>query len=197
MDFLKTFTDDQLVEMYLQGSGEAFDELLARYQDKLYTYILYNVHNEDVANDIFQETFVRVIMTLQQGRYTSSGRFYAWLVRIARNHIIDRFRNVRSENAISNDECEYDLLNDASLAEQPFESQLVNEQTLRDVHRLMEHLPDTQREVIFLRFFQDLSFKEIAETTGVGINTALGRMRYAVLNMRRMAQENHISLSIA
>ena len=197
MDFLKTFTDDQLVEMYLQGSGEAFDELLARYQDKLYTYILYNVHNEDVANDIFQETFVRVIMTLQQGRYTSSGRFYAWLVRIARNHIIDRFRNVRSENAISNDECEYDLLNDASLAEQPIESQLVNEQTLRDVHRLMEHLPDTQREVIFLRFFQDLSFKEIAETTGVGINTALGRMRYAVLNMRRMAQENHISLSIA
>lgn len=197
MDFQKPLTDDQLVEMYLQGSGEAFDELLARYQDKLYTYILYNVHNEDAANDIFQETFVRAITTLQQGRYTSSGRFYAWLVRIARNHIIDRFRTLRGENAISNDECEYDLLNDVSLADQPIETQMVNEQTLRDVRRLMDHLPETQREVVFLRFFQDLSFKEIAETTGVGINTALGRMRYAVLNMRRMAEENNISLFVA
>ena len=170
---------------------------MARYQDKLYTYILYNVHNEDAANDIFQETFVRAITTLQQGRYTSSGRFYAWLVRIARNHIIDRFRTLRGENAISNDECEYDLLNDVTLADQPIETQMVNEQTLIDVRRLMDHLPESQREVVFLRFFQDLSFKEIAETTGVGINTALGRMRYAVLNMRRMAEENNISLFVA
>ncbi|MBQ7634254.1 MAG: sigma-70 family RNA polymerase sigma factor [Bacteroidaceae bacterium] len=194
MELLKTLTDDQLVEMYVQGSGEAFDELLARYQEKLFTYILYNVHSEDEANDIFQETFVRAIVTLQQGRYTASGKFYAWLVRIARNQIIDQYRQIRGENTISNDEASYDLLNNAAVADLPVESQMVTEQTLRDVRRLMDHLPDTQREVVFLRFFQDMSFKEIAETTGVGINTALGRMRYAVLNMRRMAEEHHISL---
>lgn len=194
MELLKTLTDDQLVEMYVQGSGEAFDELLARYQEKLFTYILYNVHSEDEANDIFQETFVRAIVTLQQGRYTASGKFYAWLVRIARNQIIDQYRQIRGENTVSNDEASYDLLNNAAVADLPVESQMVTEQTLRDVRRLMDHLPDTQREVVFLRFFQDMSFKEIAETTGVGINTALGRMRYAVLNMRRMAEEHHISL---
>lgn len=197
MEFFKTLTDDQLVELYVQGSGEAFDELLARYQEKLFTYILYNVHNEDVANDIFQETFVRAIMTLKQGRYTASGKFYGWLVRIARNQIIDQFRQVRNENTVSNDEAEYDLFNNVALADLPVETQMVNEQTLVDVRRLMEHLPETQREVVFLRFFQDLSFKEIAETTGVGINTALGRMRYAILNMRKMAEENNISLNVA
>ncbi len=197
MNFLKTLQDDQLVEMYAQGSGEAFDELLSRYQEKLFNYILYNVRNEDVANDIFQETFVRAIMTIKQDRYTASGKFYAWLVRIARNHIIDQFRQTKSENTISNDEADYDLFNNAKLAEVPVETQMVNEQTLRDVRRLMDHLPEAQREVVFLRFFQDLSFKEIAETTGVGINTALGRMRYAVLNMRKMAEENHMALNIA
>ncbi len=197
MELLKTLTDDELVALYQEGCGEAFDELLARHQEKLFTYILFNVHNEDAANDIFQETFVRAIVTLQQGRYTANGKFYAWLVRIARNQIIDQFRMVRSENAISNDEASYDLFNNIALADQPIESRIVTEQTLSDVKRLMNHLPETQREVVFLRFFQDLSFKEIAETTGVGINTALGRMRYAVLNMRRMAEENHITLTVA
>lgn len=190
-------TDDNLVELYAQGSAEAFDVLLARYQEKLFTYILYNVHNEDVANDIFQETFVRAIMTIKQQRYTASGKFYAWLVRIARNQIIDQFRQMQNENAISKDEVEYDLFNNASLADHPIEHQMVNEQTLEDVKRLMDHLPETQREVVFMRFFQELSFKEIAETTGVSINTALGRMRYAIMNMRKLAADNGISLSVA
>lgn len=197
MEIFKTFTDDQLVESYVQGSGEAFDELLARYQEKLFTYILYNVHNEDVANDIFQETFTRAIMTIRQGRYTATGKFYSWLVRIARNQIIDQFRQVRNENVVSNDEADYDLFNNVALADQSVETQIVNEQTFCDVRRLMEHLPESQREVVFLRFFQDMSFKEIAETTGVGINTALGRMRYAVLNMRKMAEDNNIPLVVA
>jgi RNA polymerase sigma-70 factor (ECF subfamily) len=197
MEFFKTLSDDQLVEFYVQGSGEAFDELLARYQEKLFTYILYNVHNEDVANDIFQETFTRAIVTIQQGRYTAAGKFYSWLVRIARNQIIDLFRQMRNENSVSNDEVSYDLFNNVNLADKPIETQIVNEQTLRDVRHLMDHLPESQREVVFLRFFQDMSFKEIAEATGVGINTALGRMRYAVLNMRKMAEENNISLFVA
>ena len=197
MEFFKTLSDDQLVELYVQGSGEAFDELLARYQEKLFTYIFYNVHNEDVANDIFQETFTRAIMTIQQGRYTAAGKFYSWLVRIARNQIIDLFRQMRNENTLSNDEVSYDLFNNAELADKPIETQMVNEQTLRDVRHLMDHLPEPQREVVFLRFFQDMSFKEIAEATGVGINTALGRMRYAVLNMRKMAEEHNISLFVA
>ncbi|MBP3227265.1 MAG: sigma-70 family RNA polymerase sigma factor [Bacteroidaceae bacterium] len=195
MDIFKTLTDDSLVQLYVQGSGEAFDELLARYQDKLFSYILYNVHNEDAANDIFQETFVRAIMTLKQGRYTATGKFYSWLVRIARNQIIDQFRSAHTETPMENEETGLDMLNSVALADQPYESQLVGEQTLRDVRRLMDHLPANQREVVFMRFFQDLSFKEIAETTGVGINTALGRMRYAILNMRKMAADNNIYLS--
>ena len=189
-------TDDELVMLYQNNNNSAFDELLNRYKDKLYTYIYFNVHAEDIANDVFQETFVRVIVTIQQGRYTSNGKFYAWLTRIARNQIIDMFRLQKNENTVSNDEVDVDLFNNVRLADMPVENQMISEQTLVDVHRLMEHLPESQREVVFMRFFQDLSFKEIAEATGVGINTALGRMRYAILNMRRMAEEHQISLAL-
>lgn len=189
-------TDDELVMLYQNNNNSAFDELLNRYKDKLYTYIYFNVHDEDIANDVFQETFVRVIVTIQQGRYTSNGKFYAWLTRIARNQIIDMFRLQKNENTVSNDEVDVDLFNNVRLADMPVENQMISEQTLVDVHRLMEHLPESQREVVFMRFFQDLSFKEIAEATGVGINTALGRMRYAILNMRRMAEEHQISLAL-
>ncbi len=196
MENLHLLTDDELVQLYLADCNEAFDELLERYKDKLYNYILFNVHNEDTANDIFQETFVRAIMTIQQRRYVANGKFYAWITRIARNQIIDQFRMVKSENLISNDEVDVDIFNNVKLAEQPLEAQLVTEQTMEDVHKLMNHLPDNQREVVYMRFFQDLSFKEIAEQTGVGINTALGRMRYAILNMRKMASDHDISLAL-
>ena len=194
MDNLKKLTDDQLVELYVQSNNEAFDELLARYKDKLYSYIFFNVHNEDMANDIFQETFVRAIMTIQQGRYTAAGKFQAWITRIARNQIIDQFRLNKNENTISNDDSEGDIFNDVRISVQPIENQMLTEQMLEEACQLMDELPMNQREVVYMRFFQGLSFKEIAETTGVSINTALGRMRYAILNMRKMADERCIAL---
>ena len=189
-------TDDVLVAHYVEGNNKAFDELLARYQGKLFNYIYFIVRNQEVAEDIFQETFVKAITTIQQGRYTASGKFGAWLTRIAHNMIIDGYRQERNENTISNDETEVDLFNDADLCDDNIETQMVNEQTLRDVRRLLDALPDNQREVVYMRFYQDLSFKEIAEITGVSINTALGRMRYALMGMRRIAEEKHIVLEV-
>ena len=194
MEKLKQMTDDALVTLYLQGNNTAFDILLNRHQDRLFNYIFFLVRSREVAEDIFQETFVKAITTLQQGRYTNDGKFAAWITRIAHNLVIDQFRIERNENSISNDEAEFDLLNDAKLSEGTIENRMVNEQVLRDVRALIDELPDCQREVVFMRYYQDLSFKEIADITGVSINTALGRMRYAVLNMRRIAEEKAISL---
>ena len=196
MENLNMLTDDMLVARYSEGNSKAFDELLARYQSKLFNYIYFIVRNQEVAEDLFQETFVKAITTIQQGRYTASGKFGAWLTRIAHNMIIDGFRQERNENTISNDESEIDLLNDADLCDDNVEMQMMNEQTLNDVRRLVDALPDNQREVVYMRFYQDLSFKEIADITGVSINTALGRMRYALLNMRRIAEEKHIVLEM-
>ena len=194
MDKLKQMTDDMLVTLYLEGNNSAFDILLNRHQDRLFNYIFFLVRSREVAEDIFQETFVKAITTLQQGRYQNDGKFAAWITRIAHNLVIDQFRIERNENTVSNDEAEYDLLNDAKLSEGTIENRMVNEQVLKDVRALIDELPDCQREVVFMRYYQDLSFKEIADMTGVSINTALGRMRYAVLNMRRIAEEKCISL---
>ena len=194
MDNLKQMTDDVLVSLYLQGNNTAFDVLLNRHKDRLYNYIYFIVRSRELAEDLFQETFVKVIMTLQQGRYTNDGKFLAWITRIAHNLVIDQFRTERNENLVSNDESDVDLLNDAKLVEGNIENRMVNEQVLKDVRALIDELPDCQREVVFMRYYQDLSFKEIADITGVSINTALGRMRYAVLNMRRIAAEKNISL---
>jgi RNA polymerase sigma-70 factor (ECF subfamily) len=154
------------------------------------------VHNKDLTEDIFQETFVKVIVTIKQGRYTENGKFKAWIMRIAHNLIIDYYRQERSENTISNDEAEIDLFNNIKLCDGTIEDHLVRHQVLDDVKKLVAHLPDSQREVLEMRYYQNLSFKEIAELTGVSINTALGRMRYAILNMRRMAAENQMELSL-
>ena len=197
MKQLNQLTDDMLVTRYSEGDNKAFDELLARYQSKLFNYIYFIVRSQEMAEDIFQETFVKAITTIQQGRYTASGKFGAWLTRIAHNMIIDGFRQERNENTISNDETEVDLFNDVDLCDDNIETQMVNEQTLTDVRRLVDALPDNQREVVYMRFYQDLSFKEIADITGVSINTALGRMRYALLNMRRIAEEKHIVLEVS
>ncbi len=189
-------TDDMLVTLYSQGNDKAFDVLLSRYQQKLFSYIFFIVRNQEMAEDIFQETFVKAITTLKQGRYVADGRFGAWLTRIAHNLVIDSFRQERNENTISNDEVEVDLFNDADLCDDNIEMRMVNEQVLGDVRRLVDALPDNQREVLYMRYYQDLSFKEIAAITGVSINTALGRMRYAILNMRRIAEEKHMVLEM-
>ena len=196
MGNLNKLTDDALVNLYLQGNNQAFDELLNRHKDRLYSYIYFIVRSRDVADDIFQETFVKANVTLQQGRYNSDGKFSAWLTRIAHNLVIDQFRQERNENVISNDESEIDLFNNSAYSESTIEARMVNTQVLKDVRRLVNSLPDNQREVIYMRYYQSLSFKDIAAITGVSINTALGRVRYAVMNLRRMAEEKNISLAL-
>ena len=196
MNEFKSLTDEPLVELYSKGENAAFDELLSRYQSKLFTYIAFIVRNEVLAEDIFQETFVKAITTIKQGRYAESGRFGAWLTRIAHNLIVDSFRHDKGDFIVSNDESEVDLFNNAELCEENIETSMVNSQVLSDVRRLIGALPEVQREVVFMRYYQNLSFREIADATGVSINTALGRMRYAIINMRTMAQEKGISLEL-
>lgn len=194
MENLNQMSDDALVGLYSNGNSRAFDILLDRYKDKLFAYIRFIIRNRELAEDIFQETFVKAIVTLQKGSYSCSGKFGAWLTRIAHNLMIDYFRQERNENSISNDETDYNLFNDKRFSDLTVEDEMVNEQTLQDVRRLVNELPDNQREVVFMRYYQDLSFKEIADITGVSINTALGRMRYALINIRRMAEEKDIKL---
>ena len=191
-----SMTDEQLVKAYAQGSNEAFDILLKRHQDRIFNYILRIIKNEDIANDIFQETFVKAILTIKQGRYTENGKFPAWISRIAHNLIIDYYRQEKSENLQSSDLEDIDILNRKELCEQTIEDIIISEQITSDVKYLIEELPELQKEVLNMRYYQNLSFKEIAEITGVSINTALGRMRYAILNLRRIAAEKDIVLTL-
>ena len=196
MDTIKTMTDEQLVNLFATGNNQAFDVLLNRHKSRVFTYIQLVVRNRDLAEDIFQESFMKAIVTIKQGRYVDNGKFYSWVTRIAHNLIIDLYRRERNENTVSNEEfAEVDLFNNAKLCEENVEDLMVREQVFTYVRKLMHHLPDNQKEVVQLRYYEDRSFKEIADLTGVSINTALGRMRYAVLNMRRMAEEKDISLA--
>jgi len=192
---MKTLTDDMLVASYAQGNNEAFDELLARHQTRIYNYILMMVRDEDLANDIFQDTFAKVVTTVKQGRYAESGRFAAWLTRIARNLIIDVFRQEKNQAKVSTDGSDFDILNRRELSDGTVEDEMVDTQIRNDVRALLRRLPDNQREVLVMRYYKNLSFKEIAAVTGVSINTALGRMRYAILNIRRMVGEYNIELT--
>lgn len=196
MKTLNQLTDDELVKLYETGTNQAFEVLLLRYKSKVYTYIFMIVRSRELAEDIFQDTFIKAIATIQQGRYVENGKFLAWINRIAHNLIIDHFRKEKNENTFSADSVDYDIVNNARLSEKSVEDTLSNEQVLTDVVRLIDLLPPSQQSVIRMRFFEDLSFKEIADKTNVSINTALGRMRYALLNMRRIAQENNVSLEI-
>lgn len=196
MDKLCKLSDEQLVKNYANGDSDAFDTLFARYQQKIYSYILFLVHDDEVADDLFQETFMKAIVTIRQGRYVESGRFSAWLTRIAHNLVIDKYRQDRNSNVISNDASDADLFNDATLSDITVEMKMITEQSLTDVGRLLKELPDNQKEVLYMRFYQDLSFKEIADATGVSINTALGRMRYGLINLRKMVSERGIVLEV-
>ena len=196
MKTLNQLTDDELVKLYEKGNNQAFEILLLRYKSKVYTYIYLIVRSRELAEDIFQDTFIKAISTIQQGRYTESGKFLAWINRIAHNLIIDHFRRVKNENTFSADAVDYDIVNNSKLSEKSIEETLSNEQVLADVVHLIDLLPPSQQKVIRMRYFEDLSFKEIAERTDVSINTALGRMRYALLNMRRIAQEKDVYLEI-
>jgi RNA polymerase sigma-70 factor (ECF subfamily) len=190
-------TNEALALLYVGGNNKAFDELLSRTQSSLFTYIMFVVRNEDLANDIFQETFVKVITKLQEGRYTDSGKFTFWLTRIAHNAIMDWYRAQKSDRVVDlSDDNDLSRLQGEHVQDTFRENELANEQVMCDVRRMMEALPASQREVVYMRFYQQMSFKEIAEITGVSINTSLGRMRYALMNLRRMAREHQIELAL-
>ena len=195
MQKINRLTDEMLVTAYAKGDNRAFDNLLRRHQSRVFTYILNIVKNRDIADDIFQETVVKAITTIKQGRYTDAGKFSAWITRIAHNLIIDHFRQEKSENTVSVDQEETDMLHRRALSDANIEDKMLTGQINTDVCRIMDSLPELQREVLDMRFYRNMSFKEIAEATGVSINTALGRMRYAVLNMRRIAAEKNIVLT--
>ena len=196
MNNLSAYTDDELVCRYADGNNEAFDVLLKRHESKIYSYIYYTIKDRDKADDIFQETFVKAIMTIRQGRYTGNGKFFSWISRIAHNLIIDSYRQEKIENNISNEDETLDIFNRKELSECNIEDHIIQSQINSDIRRLVEALPDNQREVVKLRYYKNLSFKEIADVTNVSINTALGRMRYAILNIRRMAEQYNIVLTL-
>ena len=197
MKHYESLSDEELALLYVEGDNRAFDVLLTRNQQKLYSYILFVVRDPEVANDVFQDTFVKVITKLQEGKYTNCGKFSFWLTRIAHNVIMDGYRRQKSEHIVEPTE-DNDLSNLRSdeLLDINRENEYVNLQIMNDVRHLMNALPASQREVVYMRFYQDLSFKEIADITGVSINTSLGRMRYALINMRRMAKQHAIQLSL-
>ena len=198
MSTWKEMSDEQLALLYADGNNKAFDILLSRVQNKLFSYIFCMVKNEEIADDLFQETFIKAIMKLRDGKYRDNGKFLFWLTRIAHNVIIDYFRDVKSSHIVDAPK-ENDLgnLKGDSILEADREKALVNEQVLKDIRLLIEALPDVQREVVFMRYYQEMSFKEIAEATGVSINTSLGRMRYALINLRRLSREHSIELQFA
>lgn len=196
MKVYKDKSDEQLISLYVDGKNEAFDALIERHKDRVFMYIYHAVKNEELANDIFQDTFFKVITTLKQGRYVENGHFPAWITRIAHNLIIDYFRQTKAENLQSTDDEDINILNRKELSDGTVEDDIVTTQIHNDVRRLVKALPESQREVLEMRYYKNMSFKEIADTTGVSINTALGRMRYAILNMRRIAEEHNIVLTM-
>lgn len=196
MNISKKATDETLVVAYANGKDEAFNLLLERYKDRLFSYIFYTVKNMELAEDIFQETFVKAVTTIRQGRYTENGKFAAWITRIAHNLVMDYYRKNKNQRVVSNDDYVVDLFNDADFSEKTVESEMVNQQVMRDVRDLVDLLPENQRQVVHMRYYQNLSFKDIAESCDISINTALGRMRYAVLNLRKMANEYQLNLML-
>ncbi|MCH5219936.1 MAG: sigma-70 family RNA polymerase sigma factor [Muribaculaceae bacterium] len=195
MQKLKELTDDRLVSEFANGNNQAFDIVLERHKDRVFNYIYNMVKDEDLANDIFQETFVKAIMTIKQGRYSADGKFASWISRIAHNAVIDHFRQEKSQGTVSTDDTEYDVLNRRDLSEDTIEDVIIDKSIRDDIRSLIRSLPAEQRQVLVMRYYNNLSFKEIAEKTGVSINTALGRMRYAILNLRRTAERNRIVLT--
>ena len=197
MSTLKTMSDEELALAYIDGNNRAFDDLLTRNQEKIFTYIMYVVKDEDLANDLFQETFLKVITKLQNHQYADSGKFLWWLTRIAHNVIIDYYRAQKSDKVVDAPR-ENDLSNLRSdnVMDGNRENELSNAQVLKDVKRLMDALPEAQRDVVYMRFYQELSFKEIAKLTNVSINTSLGRMRYALINLRRLTRQYNIALNL-
>jgi RNA polymerase sigma-70 factor (ECF subfamily) len=187
--------DQELVQAYIKGDQSAIEVLINRHRSKVYTYILLTIKNQPLAEDLFQETFIKVIQSLRSGKYRDNGRFLSWVIRIAHNLIIDHFRKEKQLNSVSNDDSEVDLFNCKKMSDSNIEELIVSSQIKAEIRTLINELPDDQREVVLLRHYGGLSFKEIADQTDVSINTALGRMRYALINLRKLIKEKDLSLT--
>lgn len=187
-------SDRVLLNNYLSGDRSAISELIERHSQRVRSYIGMMVKDDDVADDIFQETFIKAIKVIDEGGYTDSGKFLSWVLRIAHNRVLDYFRREKSSRQLNEKEAGYDVLGSLRFAENTVEDNIVHNELMETVRRLVEELPDDQREVVRLRYYSKLSFQEIAEQTEVSINTALGRMRYALINLRRMIKEKNIVL---
>ena len=192
---VQVVSDQKLLNCYLSGDRNAISQLIERHSRRVRDYIQMMVKDGDVADDIFQETFIKAVRVIDEGRYTDNGRFLSWILRIAHNQVIDHFRAQKQNRQLNEAEAGYDVLGTLRLAERTVEDEIVCEQIASDVRRMVELLPDEQREVVMMRYYSGLSFKEIAEQNGVSINKALGRMRYALINLRKMIKEKNLILS--
>lgn len=193
----KMISDYELLTRFIKGEQSCFEKLIFRHKNKVYAYISLYIRDQALVEDIFQDTFLKVFQSVKCGKYSDNGKFLSWVMRIAHNLIIDHFRRIKQMNTISNDNYESDIFNSKQFAEDNVEDHMVKKQIHQDVRKMISHLPDDQREVVILRHYAGLSFKEIAEITEVSINTALGRMRYALINMRKLMEEKNISLSLS
>lgn len=192
---LKKLSDHELLNAYLSGNENAITTLVERHRKRVFDYIQMMVKDRDLADDIFQETLIKVVRFVDDGRYKDSGKFLSWVLRIAHNQVIDHFRQKKQLNNVSESEAGYDILNAKKFSDSTIEDRMISRQIEADVRRLVEFLPDEQKEVIMLRYYMGLSFKEIADQTDVSINTALGRMRYALINLRKIIDEKQMILS--
>lgn len=188
-------SDQDLVKRFIQGDQTSIEVLINRHKNKVFTYIILIVKNQSLAEDIFQDTFIKVIKSLKEGKYKDNGKFVSWVIRIAHNLTIDHFRKEKQINTYSNEDYEADIFNSKKLAERTVEDIMVETQIIKEVRLLIDELPEDQKQVILLRHYGGLSFKEIAEQTDVSINTALGRMRYALINLRKLIEQKNLSLT--
>ena len=189
-------TDYELIQRFIKGEQSCFDQIIRRHKNKVFAYISLYIRDQALAEDLFQDTFMKVFQSVKAGKYQDNGKFISWVMRIAHNLIIDHFRRIKQMNTVSNDDYESDLFNSKKFSDATVEDDIIRRQIQKDVRKMIACLPDDQREVVILRHYAGLSFKEIAEITEVSINTALGRMRYALINMRKLMQENRISLTL-
>ncbi|MBW6534680.1 MAG: sigma-70 family RNA polymerase sigma factor [Mariniphaga sp.] len=187
--------DNELVQRFIEGDQNSLEILIYRHKSRVYSYILLIVKNQELAEDIFQETFIKVIRSLKRGKYVENGKFVSWVLRISHNLIIDHFRKEKLQGTISNDSLDVDIFNSQKFSDFTIEDEMVNNQILSEVKELIKELPEDQQQVIYMRHYMDLSFKEIAEQTDVSINTALGRMRYALINLRKLIKEKKLELT--
>ncbi|NOR73564.1 MAG: sigma-70 family RNA polymerase sigma factor [Draconibacterium sp.] len=187
--------DNTLVQQFIAGDQNSLEILIRRHKSRVFSYILLIMKNKELAEDIFQETFIKVIRSLKRGKYVDNGKFVSWVLRISHNLIIDHFRKEKLRGTISNDNSSVDIFNSKKFSEDTIEDKLVSSQILDEVKELISELPEDQQQVIYMRHYQELSFKEIADQTDVSINTALGRMRYALINLRKLIDEKKLVLT--